>query len=999
MLTTAAYAAVSTGRLSSAAPKVGEAAASDSCLFISTADGALTVVPVAYIERQSQPSEGRLTLNLINGKRLSFKDVTGCTGTPPEDMPAFTSFKFNNKFNPQLYCDVEAADPSASLIRLEAGGIGKWLTASFQLPDDDTQVFVGTTPQQSKVTRQSFARPVTYTLGRALWKEVQILQDSTGYTYNEIPYGRHQTVAVDFPSDYPIGTYGIPQIHITTETGEPPLSKTEYIEGMAEFYGAGVFPDMGEKRILIRGRGNSSWSDSGATAKNPYHFKFLEKEKPFGLTAGKHWVLLANRQSGSMTANAIGMYISGLMQTAAANHIVPCDLYINGEYRGSYNLTEKVGLHNNSVDLDDDSRATLLELDTYYDEPHRFHSTELGMPVNIHTPDFDDEASTSALTEDNVRRAYNTLEQKTLDNSVADYMDPLYCANFFLVNSLVNNCELGHPKSTFLYNEDIFNIKESPWVWGPVWDLDWGFGYKENSIYFVDDIEEDFIEHLKNSGQVHGAMGRWVESMFNDPEVKAAYNSLLEYYVNGGGLADVLDFCTAYYAFTASSFAHNKTNDNATSSHDKTDYAAQLPQCLEWLKARAYFLANQAGIKRQQPVSARESQPRDALQRLRRQRAGNRDDPTDRQHVHLRPQRHQQSRQPAAPALDLRHQQSPSGQRKAEPVTQPHRLADDQHRRRGKRRRLRRNVSERPRHAARVRRRARADDSCRCGGRLADGDERGRNFAEPPEAHQEHIRTLRIEQTRKVNVDGLVVLRMRRHHLEPLGDATMRHGNPDRRRHRNRRGDARNNRAGNAARQQVLSLFAAAAEDERIPALEPHDPRVHQRLLRKQRVDLVLRQRVVTACLAHINQFASRLGSLQQRVIDQTVVDDHIRRLQGLKSLHRDKPGISRPCAHQCHFARKLPTNLRRRQTSRLGGRPPDNIRKDRLFDNRSGENATEADLRSLPFRQRPDRPMAIGANLTQKSALRRSDSFSLIRSEGVDLGLQPDVIGPQFDR
>ena len=597
MLTTAAFAAVSTGRLSSAAPEVGEAAASDSCLFISTADGALTVVPVAYIERQSQPSEGRLTLNLINGKRLSFKDVTALTATPPEDMPAFTSFKFNNKFNPQLYCDIETADPSASLIRLEAGGIGKWLTASFQLSDDDTQVFVGTQPQQSKVTRQSFAHPVTYTVGRALWKKVQILQDSTGYVYNEIPFGRHQTVAVDFLSDYPVGTYGIPQIRITTETGEPPLSRTEYIEGMAEFYGAGVFPDMGQKRILIRGRGNSSWSDSGVSAKNPYHFKFLEKEKPFGLTAGKHWVLLANRQKGSMTSNAVGMYIAGLLQTAAANHIVPCDLYINGEYRGSYNLTEKVGFSNNSVDLEDETRSTLLELDTYYDEPHRFHSTELGMPVNIHEPDLDDEASTSALTEDNIRRAYNTLEQKTLDASVADYMDPLYCANFFLVNSLVNNCELGHPKSTFLYNEDIFNIKESPWVWGPVWDLDWGFGYKENSIYFVDDIEEDFIDHLKNSGQVHGAMGRWVESMFADPEVAAAYSDLLQYYVNGGGLADVLDFCDTYYAFAAHSFKHSSTNDNVTSSHDKTDYAAQLAQCKAWLTARAYFLANQAGIK------------------------------------------------------------------------------------------------------------------------------------------------------------------------------------------------------------------------------------------------------------------------------------------------------------------------------------------------------------------------------------------------------------------
>ena len=73
-LTATASAAVSPCPLSYAADTPAEQ--DDSCLYVSTADGALTVVPVAYIERQSQPSEGRLTLNLINGKRLSFKDVT-----------------------------------------------------------------------------------------------------------------------------------------------------------------------------------------------------------------------------------------------------------------------------------------------------------------------------------------------------------------------------------------------------------------------------------------------------------------------------------------------------------------------------------------------------------------------------------------------------------------------------------------------------------------------------------------------------------------------------------------------------------------------------------------------------------------------------------------------------------------------------------------------------------------------------------------------------------
>ena len=73
-------------------------------------------------------------------------------------------------------------------------------------------------------------------------------------------------------------------------------------------------------------------------------------------------MLLANAQKGSMMTGAIGMKAAQLMGCAAANHLVPVELYINGDYRGSYTFTEKIGLHNNSIDLENESRAVLLDM-------------------------------------------------------------------------------------------------------------------------------------------------------------------------------------------------------------------------------------------------------------------------------------------------------------------------------------------------------------------------------------------------------------------------------------------------------------------------------------------------------------------------------------------------------------------------------------------------------------------------------------------------------------
>ena len=78
----------------------------------------------------------------------------------------------------------------------------------------------------------------------------------------------------------------------------------------------------------------------------------------------------------------------------------------------------------------------------------------------------------------------------------------------------------------------------------------------------------------------------------------------------------------------------------------------------------------------------------------------------------------------------------------------------------------------------------------------------------------------------------------------------MRDRNAGVRGHRHRRAHARHDLERNARLRESLGLLAAAAEHERIAALEPHDTPPPARVLDEQVVDLALRQRVIAARLA-----------------------------------------------------------------------------------------------------------------------------------------------------
>lgn len=551
------------------------------------------------------------------------------------EYPMFTSYKFNNKFNYQVLSDAEAADPTADAMTIPVSGIGKWLTASFQLSDKEAAVYLGDVLQESKVTRQRFDKPMTYTVGYKTWRQLE-LRDYTaeGASASDIrtayvPFGRQQTVTVDWLCDKSTTEYGVPRIDITLTEHPNAIwgtgsgwygwdeefywlgqdGKTTYVPAEITIDGGGAFPSMDATPILIKGRGNSTWSQS-SSSKNPYHFKFDKGQKPLGMTKGKHWVLLCNKQSGSMTTNAIGHRVADMMGGVAPCHVIPVDLYINDSYRGSYNLCEKIGFGNNCIALDDETNAAMVELDTYTDEKI-YQDYSYYIKTKMKEPDFDDPYE-GPLSPNLIMDDWNNLLGKAYYNEdIAPYVDVEHLAAYLAANEAIANCELKHAKSCFAYSENVLdgfsieaNADTTPWVFGPLWDCDWAFGYEQQKSYFEVSAQSGYFSSLIDGGESNGRAKTMWNALLKNPEVnKAYYYKWYDFTTNR--IPELVDFCQEYYDFARRSFEHNR--DAESSNYDGNDYSKLTSSAQAWLKKRAEYVLSH--IKTTYPLPEQPVEP------------------------------------------------------------------------------------------------------------------------------------------------------------------------------------------------------------------------------------------------------------------------------------------------------------------------------------------------------------------------------------------------------
>lgn len=430
----------------------------------------------------------------------------------------------------------------------------------------------------TSATYKNYLCLAEFSLSEVVWENtsgVPELISPAVYEHRWVPFGRNTTVEVDWLTDK---SKNVPTINLFIENNAMPADKETYLNAQIKISGNGVFSDF-TGDVMIKGRGNTSWQ--GKYGKSPYRLKFATSVKPFGLTKGKNWVLLANNQDNSMMTNAVAMKIAKMAGTAGANDIIPVELYMNGQYWGSYNFTQHVGLSNNSIDLADETNATLIELDSYYDEDYKFRDLSYYLYVNLKDPDI------AALVDGKERFSLIQSDFNNFTAAVkegpeyANLVDVDMLARYLFVNELVLNLELGHPKSAFLYKEDLLAM-HSRYVFGPVWDFDWAYGYEGSHNYCVSDPEVNYYDKL-TSGY---GKSFFKDLRHNSEEVKrACYQVWTDFMDNH--LEELKDFISEYYTYAQPSFENNNTKWG-----DGDQYATIAENMHNWLVERAHYVYN-----------------------------------------------------------------------------------------------------------------------------------------------------------------------------------------------------------------------------------------------------------------------------------------------------------------------------------------------------------------------------------------------------------------------
>lgn len=386
------------------------------------------------------------------------------------------TFSFLKANNPDLSSDVNftivSNKISASLKYQKRKLIATFSTEAILVSIDDVK-------QESGKTIVDFSQPVKYTLTSKYGTKAEYL------------------ITVDWGAS-------VPHIYIETFGNAPIVSKDDYLQANIKIEGLGGFEDY-SGITKIKGRGNSTWG----FPKKPYRLKLDKKAALLGLAEEKDWVLLANYLDPTLMFNAVAMKTGQLLEMPYTNNIIPVELTINNTYMGSYVFTEQVAVGKNRVNIEDS--GTLLELDTYYDEPWKFKSINYNLPVMIKYPELSSEGGVSVLKND-FQVMENAIASSTFPgNNYTDYLDINSLVNLFIVCNLTDNEELNHPKSLYVYKP-----KGGKYSFGPLWDFDWAFGFEGTGTHF-EKYDNALLWNSSSVGTV------FFKRLLSDPKVKTLF--------------------------------------------------------------------------------------------------------------------------------------------------------------------------------------------------------------------------------------------------------------------------------------------------------------------------------------------------------------------------------------------------------------------------------------------------------------------------------------------
>lgn len=329
----------------------------------------------------------------------------------------------------------------------------------------------------------------------------------------------------------------------------------------------------------IKGRGNTSWSDGGG--KNQYNVRLKEASDVLGMGSARNWVIQSNKFDVSMMKNKLSYDFAKDLGVPYGVDSEFADLYLNGEYMGTYLICEKVEIAENRIDPHNEY---LIERDDRETLPEESVESPYGKFM-VHNPEEMTEGEYDYISA-YLNSTSWSIESAEYSDDYTNYIDVESFAKLFIMNEISNDPDANR-LSSFFYKEDENNSKLTA---GPVWDFDWAYGYDMRGKEIrVSGFEDGWFEDLYKS------------DIFKDSVVDIFRKIMDETYNNYGDdyFESVMDYLLpSYYMDMVRWSAEGDTEDAASELNRSVGELQEYFRCrMEYLsevfdESRMYHRVN-----------------------------------------------------------------------------------------------------------------------------------------------------------------------------------------------------------------------------------------------------------------------------------------------------------------------------------------------------------------------------------------------------------------------
>lgn len=369
--------------------------------------------------------------------------------------------------------------------------------------------------------------------------------------------------------------------------------------GKTELSGHAI-SDIGSKDaplpLEIKARGN--WTRKGF-AKKPFKLKLGSKQSMLGLSKSKHFAILAHADDNmGYLRNFTGFLLGRRIGLPWTPDQQPCEVVINGNYRGIYFLTESIRIEKGRIDITESpdnatesaqiSGGYLVELDNY-DEENQIQMQEKTCTYVPVTDVLRITWDTPEVYSD-LQRRFVTEQFTAMNNAIGDksddlwrYMDMDDAARYYIVEEAISHTEAYHG-STYLFRD---NGEGRKWHFSPLWDCGNAFNGPTDDWFYL-----------------HSPFGStWIPSMRCNDKFMEKVRATWQWFITSA-IGNVEQDLQEYAQTIAPAAARDRERwkdaprpsyPGATDVVDNTDMAARLNTVTNHLNAKLNWLKTQWG--------------------------------------------------------------------------------------------------------------------------------------------------------------------------------------------------------------------------------------------------------------------------------------------------------------------------------------------------------------------------------------------------------------------